>query len=79
MLGALAQFQWTDSVDAHISIACTRLSKDFMAVSNFALDMVFENLNVKVEELLGSMVYENWEPKSFPTGARYSTSIVRCV
>lgn len=66
---ALAQLQWTDSIDAHISAAYRRLQKEFTSVSNLGLDMVFENLNFKVEELLSSLAYENWEPQSYPDGS----------
>lgn len=65
---ALAHFQWTDSIDIHMNNACKRTLKEFTALANLGLDMVFENLNVKVEELLGSLVYENWEPQTYPTG-----------
>lgn len=64
---ALAVYQWTDSSsDLNMATALKRVNKELTAVSNQAMDTIFENLGHKVDDLLSSLQYEDWEPQAYP-------------
>lgn len=58
----LKQFHWTDSLDSHLPMALQVINKNMVAISLQAQDMVFELLSRKIDDLLGSLVFINFNP-----------------
>lgn len=66
--GMLVHFKFVDSVENHLTTAIQTARKELADVSSHAQDLVFELLALKVDDLLGSLVFINWEPEQYPTG-----------
>lgn len=65
----LSHFKCNDAIDNHLPDCLTLSRKELLDVSNHAQDMVFEILALKVDDLLGSLVFIEWEPQAFPNMA----------
>eukprot|EP01034_Spumella_vulgaris_P021773 gene21773-27838_t len=65
---ALKQFRWTEKIDVYISKAIDKSIGYLRNVVTQAQDLIFELLSNKIEDLLGSLVFINFEPDSLPGG-----------
>eukprot|EP01035_Chromulina_nebulosa_P020501 gene20501-26595_t len=63
---ALMQFRWTEKIDAVIAAAMEKVSACMRLLVTQAQDLIFELLSIKISDLLGSLVFVNFEPDVVP-------------
>ncbi|CAE7681758.1 SEC15A [Symbiodinium microadriaticum] len=64
----LIQSNWIESIDSYLDNVIDRCRGAMEQLANQSQDMVFELLNAKVVDLLGSMCFVNWVPSVLPSG-----------
>jgi hypothetical protein len=64
----LIQSNWIESIDSYLDSVITRSRSMMDNLANQSQGMIFELLNAKVVDMLGSMVFVNWVPITMPPG-----------
>ena len=65
----LIQSNWIESIDSYLDNVIGRCRSNMLdSLANQSQDMIFELLNGKVVDLLGSMCFVNWVPTVLPSG-----------
>lgn len=65
---ALIQFRWTEKIDLVIANAMEKVNSNMRGMVTQAQDLVFELLSIKINDLLGCLVFVNFEQDIIPTG-----------
>lgn len=61
--------QWSDAAESTLETALEVAKQKFHSVASKSHDFIFELLCTKVEDLMSSLCFVNWEPSSLPVQA----------